>query len=315
LVMAMRALLVANAITLLLLLALSPIIHGFRLPSSCHQQWRHTRRPYRPLLSTTESQATAVVTSPITGSETNIKYPTKRGSEIDSRIIINYDTKHNSDNSNNSSEKDEQSPLLALRLSHILFASQDLARQTLRKLTKAEWNFEDIAKVVSNCEKTREEGGSVGWINLNEDFCVGGDDITTNSDGKVVKLGEEEKTNPNEHLDLILPRIAREEILSTPTKPGDVLMVKSHRGVHLVQVVDVMVDVRKLSYIKARKKKRMQTKEVQTRDATSAMIIQNEMELSNSAERKDRHTKGTKLAGVLGGALLEDNPQKNRFDV
>lgn len=180
--------------------------------------------------------------------------------------------------------------MLALRLSHILFASRDLAAQTLEKLTKSEWNFEEMARAVSNCGETREEGGSVGWINLGEDFW---EDDGDNSQRK----------NPNEHLDLILPPSARKEILSTPTKPGDILMVESRRGVHLVQVADVMVDVRRLSYVKARKIKKQK----------QPMIIRNEMEIgseddtSTNAQRMDGHGKGTKLAGVLGGALLEEN--------
>ena len=94
-----------------------------------------------------ETTVQEVVISPITGSETNIKYPTKRGSEVDSRKIINY----NVNNDNGDSDNNGGSPLLALRLSHILFASKELASQTLDKLTKSEWNFEQMASSVSNC--------------------------------------------------------------------------------------------------------------------------------------------------------------------
>eukprot|EP00970_Alexandrium_tamarense_P017848 scaffold11732_cov181-Alexandrium_tamarense.AAC.5 len=49
----------------------------------------HQRHP--PSHQTTRLQLTPTkITSPITGSETNIKYPTQRGSEVDSRKIINY---------------------------------------------------------------------------------------------------------------------------------------------------------------------------------------------------------------------------------
>jgi len=204
---------------------------------------------------------------------------------VDSRVIVDYTTQ----NKNGASSSDDgSSPLMALRLSHILFASTELAAQTLEKLTKSEWNFEEMAKVVSNCAETREEGGSVGWVNLGEDFDDDDDDASSSVlDADTVK-------NPNEHLNLILPPAAREKILSTPTKPGDILMVESFRGVHLVQVLDVMVDVRRLSYVKARKKKKKQT-----------MIIQNEMEIASKGPRKDAHGQGTKLAGVLGGALVE----------
>lgn len=267
--------LLATSIALLL----ASIAHGFQPPAAIgHRQHRITH--HVPLHSSTEERTTEVVTSPITGSETNIKYPTARGSAVDSRLFIDYKTSTSSDGS----------PLLALRLSHILFASKEMASQTLDKLTKAEWNFEEMAEKVSNCGETREEGGSVGWVNLSEDFST---EVTTTT-------SSEDEKNPNEHLDLILPAEAREQILSTPTKPGDILMVESFRGVHLVQIVDVMVDVRQLSYVKARKTKKKKKE---------AMIIQNDMELGNNAnvERKDAHGQGTKLAGVLGGALLEED--------
>ena len=146
--------------------------------------------------------------------------------------------------------------------------------------------------MVSNCPETRIQGGGVGWVNLNEDF---------SSSSSSSSLPQ--KKNPNQHLDQILPSSAREQILSTPTKPGDIILVKSFRGVHLVQVVDVMVDVRKLSHIKA---KRI------TKEQENPIIIQNEMEFGKNAKRIDGHNgQGTKLAGVLGGALLEgDNVEK-----
>ena len=64
------------------------------------------------------------------------------------------------------------------------------------------------------------------------------------------------------------------------------------------KIVDVMVDVRKLSYVKERRKKKK---------AKETIVIQNEMEMGSreSAQRKDSHESGTKLAGVLGGALVE----------
>ena len=59
-----------------------------------------------------------------------------------------------------------------------------------------------------------------------------------------------------------------------------------------------MVDVRKLSYVKERRKKKK---------GKETIVIQNEMEMggTKSAPRKDSHESGTKLAGVLGGALVE----------
>ncbi|KAL9187120.1 hypothetical protein ACHAXT_010840 [Thalassiosira profunda] len=259
---------------LALLFAPAPAALAFQ-PPICSPQLRAPSH----LRSTAERSD--VLLGPITGSETNVKYPTARGSEVDSRRIVDYATSNNGDQSSSS----EGSPLLALRLSHILFASEELASNTLEKLTAAEWNFDDMAAKVSNCAETREEGGAVGWVNLGEEFAAD------------YYAEEEGRKNPNEHLDLILPREARERILSTPAKPGDILMVDSRRGVHLVQVVDVMVDVRRLSYVKARKQKK----------PAAPVVIQNEMEMGGSTKKKEGHGEGTKLAGVLGGALLEDD--------
>ena len=84
------------------------------------------------ITSTTRLQSTPTkITSPITRSETNIKYPTQRGSEVDSRKIINYDSSSTNDDNNGS-------PLLTLRINHILFASDELTQQSLDRLTKAE---------------------------------------------------------------------------------------------------------------------------------------------------------------------------------
>ena len=237
---------VSAAAALIFLFSSSSSTQAFQPAPSLSSHHHH-----HPLASTIagNEETVQIVTSPITGSETNIKYPTQRGSEVDSRKIINYNTNNDNDNNNNAS------PLLALRLSHILFASKELATQTLDKLTAAEWNFEQMATSVSNCAETREEGGSVGWLNLSENF-----NDTTN-----ISTDDNEEKNPNEHLDLILPPSARQYIIDTPSKPGDILMMESNRGVHLVQVVDVMVDVRKLSYIKARntKKKKKQQQQQQ----------------------------------------------------
>jgi len=271
--------LAASAVIASLLLLFSPSSTLAFQPATQHQHRHH------PLASAVAGNDEKVITSPITGSETNIKYPTQRGSEVDSRKIINYNT--NSDDDNSSDGGSASSPLLSLRLSHILFASQELATQTLDKLTKAEWNFEQMATSVSNCAETREEGGSVGWLNLSENF---------NSDNIEVK-------NPNEHLDLILPPSARQFIIDTPSKPGDILMVESNRGVHLVQVVDVMVDVRKLSYIKARKTKKKSKQQQQ--EVGGVKVYSNDMELGEPNFGSSRQ--GTKLAGIMGGALLEQS--------
>jgi len=282
----------------LVAIAAIPTAHSFQQTSKLCTHHHHPSSAINTQLYSTIEDITnkAVVTSPVTGSETNIKYPTARGSSVDSRLFIDYKTPQN---------EEEGSPLLALRLNHILFASTELAKQTLDKLTKSEWNFEEMAKIVSNCEVTRDEGGSVGWLNLGEDF---NNDSSTKGEEKRFK-------NPNEHLDLILPPSARQSILSTPTKPGDILQVESNRGVHLVQVVDVMVDVRKLSYVKERrstKKKR----EKEERQKKEAMIITNDMEIGGSTgTRKESHGRGTKLQGVLGGALVQEDTDTQSLDL
>lgn len=280
--------------TIALSLASIQILHGFRSPS--HHKMNPIRN-YNCLYSTAErTNSNAVVdgtgnSSALQLSGKNVKYPTARGSEVDSRLIVDYKTRYQQQTRASDKMDASSSPLLALRLSHILFVTEELAKQSLEKLTKAEWNFEEMAKVVSNCPETRLEGGGVGWVDLNEDFSSS-HDTTTSS-----------KKNPNQHLDLILPASARKQILSTPTKPGDIILVESFRGVHLVQVVDVMVDVRKLSYVK--------TKRI-INEMESPIIIHNEMELGENSKRIDGHIgEGTKLAGVLGGALLEGNVEKH----
>lgn len=153
------------------------------------------------------------------------KYPTERGSEVDSRKIIA-----------GGSGRDH---LTAVRLKHIVFASKELATQSLSLLRSAQTNFDDLAGQISNCAETRDKGGEIGWVSVMEE-------------------GSE-----NEHLDLILPQVARIEVLQTTTKPGDIVMTTSDRGYHLVQITDVMVDVRKMAFTKPRKK-RKQTDEEDT---------------------------------------------------
>lgn len=142
--------------------------------------------------------------------------------------------------------------LTAVRVNHILFASKDMALSTLQELRSAFLNFEELATQLSNCDVTRKDGGAVGWVAVHE-----GD------------------SGVNEHLDLVLPREARLEVMDLSTKPGDISMVESYRGVHLVQIVDVMVDVRKMATRKTLREK-------------------------NEDGSKRTYT------GILGGALLSD---------
>lgn len=158
------------------------------------------------------------------------KYPTARGSEVDPRKIIATGA--------------GRQHLTAVRLQHILFATEELAQASLHELrggtdfntarvaaaaSSSSSSFEEMAKLVSACVETREQYGMVGWVSVNEDGGI------------------------NEHLDLILPREAREQMVQITTKPGDIVMVESSRGFHLVQVVDVMADVRKMASLRPRK--------------------------------------------------------------
>lgn len=165
------------------------------------------------------------------------KYPTARGSEVDSRKIIATGA--------------GRQALTAIRLAHILFASEELADASLHELRTSSISFEELAGQISLCTETRGEGGSIGWITVNDE------------DGL-----------KNEHLDGVFPREAREQAIQITTKPGDVVMVGSSRGYHLVQVVDVMADVRKMATLKQR--------------------------------RRQKGIRTTKEAGILSGALSSD---------
>lgn len=145
-------------------------------------------------------------------------YPTQRGSEVDSRKIIATGA--------------GRQHLQAVNIQHILFASDDLAQTSLHELRTAERQFEDLARLVSACPETRDKGGAIGWITVND------------PDGL-----------KNEHLDEIFPAEARDTLIHITTKPGDVVLVESSRGFHLVQIVDVMANVRRMATIRPRSKK------------------------------------------------------------
>lgn len=183
------------------------------------------------------SAALSMVPVATTSTTPASKYPTKRGSEVDSRKIVA-----------GGSGRDH---LTAVRLKHIVFASEELASMSLAQLRSAQTNFDDLAAQISNCAETREQGGEIGWVSVS----VGAD---------------------NEHLDLILPEEARIKVLGTSTKPGDIVMAESDRGFHLVQIADVMVDVRKMSTTKLRRLK------------------------------KDENGEEIEYKGILGGALAAE---------
>lgn len=178
-------------------------------------------------------------------------YPTKRGSTVDARKII--------------SQSSAQEHLQAVRMKHILFASKELAKESLKTLqsltttkggggeggvdivtaSPSDFNFEELASKISSCAETREEGGEIGWVDLKKRE-------VRNGYGDSIDEEEDGGGDLNEHLNLILPKEARNEVLQRTTKPGDVVMVSSSRGYHLVQISDVMVDVRKMANIKIR---------------------------------------------------------------
>jgi len=144
------------------------------------------------------------------------KYPTQRGQTVDSRKIIATGA--------------GRLHLTAVRIAHILFASMDLAETSLHELRKANLSFEELAKQISMCSESRDKGGSVGWVTIDD------------QDG-----------SKNEHLNEIFPPQARQQAIHITTKPGDIVLVESPRGFHLVQILDVMADVRKMSMLKQRK--------------------------------------------------------------
>ena len=113
-------------------------------------------------------------------SEFDTKYPTQRGTTVDSRKIVAAGTgkKH----------------LSAVRLSHILFLNEELASVSLNQLQNADITFDDLASQISNCAETRDHGGSIGWVS-----CAEGD-------------------GTNEHLDGFFPMEARNKVLETTTK-------------------------------------------------------------------------------------------------
>jgi len=149
------------------------------------------------------------------------KYPTLRGETVDPRAI-------------------KSSELLAIRLSHALFATELFAKEALKRWTSLDETdapelgvFASFCENVSLCDTTRAEGGIIGWVDAVADA-------------------------KNEHLDLILPPIAREAVLKKNAKPGDVVLVSSDRGFHLIQVDDVMVDVKAAATWRRKRSVRLQ---------------------------------------------------------
>ena len=144
-----------------------------------------------------ESRRSMVSTSTSSSSSPVPKYPVQRGEELDSRKIVKSARQH----------------LTAIRLNHILFASEEMALQTLHELRMAALAFDELAFQVSNCPITREERGHVGWVSVLED-----DESNKNND-------DDDSTTNNDHLDLILPPDARKKVVRMNTKVSENVVV------------------------------------------------------------------------------------------
>eukprot|EP00977_Amphora_coffeiformis_P014661 scaffold4155_cov165-Amphora_coffeaeformis.AAC.10 len=187
--------------------------------------------------------ALRVSTSPISS---DAKYPTARGETTDSRKIIATGA--------------GRQYLTAVRLSHILLASEELALSSLHQLRNGDVRLEELASQLSACVETRKKGGEIGWVSVREEEV------------------------DQSHLDDLLPIEARRQVIRITTKPGDVVMVESSRGYHLVQVADVMADVRKMATVKSR---------------TRRLAKEGTGEVATLQSRK--------LRGVLSGALSSES--------
>ena len=155
-------------------------------------------------------------------------YPTARGSQVDPRKIV-------------ATGKGKQY-LTAVRVQHVLLATEEMALDTLHQLRAAAISFGELARLFSACTSTRDFGGEIGWISVREE--------TVNSSNN----NGESPLAPNAHLDDIFPAPARQKLVQITCKPGDIVMVESRLGYHLVQVLDVMVDVRRMATQKQRRR-------------------------------------------------------------
>lgn len=131
-------------------------------------------------------------------------------------------------------------------VAHVLLATPDLADRVLSNEFRNNspdqngLDFGELASSLSLCTHTRSKGGVVGWIDKNH---------------YQVREGLNNKeTSSLEYLDEIFPPEAREVLWALPTKPGDIVRIDSRLGHHLVQIVDIMVDVKSSSFSKPRKK-------------------------------------------------------------
>ena len=165
-------------------------------------------------------------------------YPTERGSTVDSRQIV--------------SSGSAGQNLMAVRIKHIVVSTQEMADiclMQLRSTLTTQLSFAELASQISACSLTRTKGGEIGWISLSQpSSSVSQSNITTTDDFETNTI-----VDINEHYNEIIPATARDTVFQITTKPGDICTVQSQLGYHLVQIVDVMVDVRKMAITKNNK--------------------------------------------------------------
>ena len=165
------------------------VLRGISVLAFQHSGFRHGRVfSGRSIRSTEQNNfllsmisSSSVSNIPTGGlNDTLSKYPTQRGTTVDSREIV--------------AQGAGKKYLTAVRLSHILFQSEELASISLNRLRAGDISFDDLAKQISNCDETREHGGHIGWASCSE------------GDGT------------NEHLDGFFPAEARIEAMDLSTK-------------------------------------------------------------------------------------------------
>ncbi len=114
------------------------------------------------------------------------------------------------------------SSIEALWVRHILLQTRSLADEVFQLLKRGKRDFDEIARTLSDCMETRNSGGEIGWVGIESD-----------------------------HLDGILGLSAREYLLGH-CKPGDIAVLETDRGVHVVRVDDVMTKL--LQSVRKRRK-------------------------------------------------------------
>jgi hypothetical protein len=170
--------------------------------------------------ATSDSAATSFASTPTP------VYPVTRGSEVDARKIVAVSR--------------GQQHIQAVLLAHVLFETEELAVASLYQLRSAQVNFDELARQISACTITRANGGKIGWVSMNQATAVNSSLALEDHEFSLV--------------DTIISKQVRERVIQVSTKPGDIVMMQSPRGFHLVQIQDLMVDVRSLATFRKSKK-------------------------------------------------------------